>query len=83
MKNRKRLISILAGIMAAVMLLSLLLSLLPTRAHASVSSEIRAQINDLQAQRKGIKSQIQEVKDQYKVNENEIADIIARKNVID
>ena len=83
MKNRKRLVSILAGVMAAVMLISLLLSLLPTRAHASVSSEIRAQINDLQAQRKGIKAQIQEIKDQYKVNEDEIADIIARKNVID
>ena len=83
MKNRKRLVSLLAGIMAVVMLASLLLGLLPTRANASVSSEIRAQINDLQAQRKGIKAQIQEVKDQYKVNEDEIADIIARKNVID
>ena len=83
MKNRKRLVSILAGVMAAVMLISLLLSLLPTRVHASVSSEIRAQINDLQSQRKGIKAQIQEVKEQYKVNEDEIADIIARKNVID
>jgi len=83
MKNRKRLVSILAGIMAVVMLVSLLMGLLPTRVHASVSSEIRAQINDLQAQRKDIKNQIQEVKDQYKVNEDEIADIIARKNVID
>ena len=83
MKNRKRLVSILAGIMAAIMLLSLLLTLFPTPAHASVSSEIRAQINDLQSQRKEIKNQIQEVKDAYEVNENEIADIIARKNVID
>lgn len=83
MKNRKRLVSILAGVMAAVLLLSLILGLLPTHAHASVSSEIRAQINDLQSQRKDIKAQIQEVKDQYKVNEDEIADIIARKNVID
>ena len=83
MKNRKRLVSALAGIMAVVMVVSLLLSLIPTRANASVSSEIRAQINDLQAQRKGIKAQIQEVKDQYQVNEDEIADIIARKNVID
>lgn len=83
MKNRKRLISILAGIMAAVMLISLLIGLLPTRANASVSSEIRAQINDLQSQRKDIKNQIQAVKDQYEANEDEIADIIARKYVID
>ena len=83
MKNRKRLVSILAGIMAAVMLLSLIAMLLPTPAQASVSSEIRAQINDLQAQRKEIKNQIQEVKEAYEENENEVADIIARKNVID
>ena len=83
MKNRKRLVSILAGIMAAVMLLSLIAMLLPTPASASVSSEIRAQINDLQSQRKQIKNQIQEVKEAYKENENEVADIIARKNVID
>jgi len=83
MKNRKRLISILAGIMAAVMLISLLIGLLPTHAHASVSSEIRAQINDLQSQRKDIKNQIAKVKEEYQVNEDEIADIIARKNVID
>ena len=83
MKNRKRLVSILAGIMAAVMLLSLIAMLVPTQANASVSSEIRAQINDLQSQRKQIKNQIQEVKEAYKENENEVADIIARKNVID
>ena len=83
MKNRKRLVSILAGIMAFVMLLSLILMILPTKADASVSSEIRAQINDLKSQRSEIKNQIKEVQEQYKVNENEIADIIARKNVID
>ena len=83
MKNRKRLVSILAGFMAAVLVLSLILSLLPTRADASVSSEIRAQINDLKSQRTAIQSQIDEIKSQYEENENEIADIIARKNIID
>ena len=83
MKNRKKLVSILAGIMAAVMLLSLLLSLLPTRALAASSSEIRNQINDLKKQKEEIQEQIQDVKDQYEQNEDEIADIVARKNVID
>ena len=83
MRNRKRLVSILAGIMAAVMLLSLIAMLLPTPASASVSSEIRAQINDLRAQRNEIKNQIKEIKEEYKENEDEVADIIARKNVID
>ena len=83
MKNRKRLVSILSAIMAAIMLLTLLMSILPTRASASASSEIRKQINQLKKEKAELKDKIDDVKEQYKENENEIADIIARKNVID
>ena len=83
MKKRKRLVALLAGIMAAIMVISLMLSLLPTRANAMSSSEIRSQINSLQQQRNDIKKQITEIKDAYQENEDEIADIIARKNIID
>ena len=82
MKNRKRLVSILAGIMAAVMLLSLIASIVPV-ARAASSSEIRKQINELKEQKKEIEDQIKEVKDQYKQNENELLDIVDRKNAID
>ena len=83
MKNRKRMVSILAGIMAGIMLVTLILGLLPTRASAASSSEIRKQINQLKEEKEAIKGKIQEVKDQYEENENEIVDIMARKNVID
>ena len=83
MKNRKRMVSILAGIMAFVMLLTLILGLLPTRASAASSSEIRKQINQLKKEKEEIKDKIEEVQDQYQQNEDEIADIISRKNVID
>jgi len=83
MKNRKRLVSILAGIMAAVMLLTLILSLIPVPASAASSSEIRKQINELKKEKEAIKDKIAEVQDQYEENENEIANIIAKKNVID
>ena len=83
MKNRKRMVSILAGIMAAVMLLTLILGLLPTRASAASSSEIRKQINQLKEEKEEIKEKIKEVQEEYEKNEDEIADIIARKNVID
>ena len=83
MKNRKRFVSILAGLMAALMILTLILSLLPTRASAASSSEIRKQINELKEQKKEIQDQIEDLKDQYQENENEIADIVARKNIID
>ena len=83
MKNRKRWVSILAGIMAGILLLTLILGLLPTRANAMSSSEIRAQINALKEEKKAISAEIKAVKEQYKENEDEIADIVARKNVID
>ena len=83
MKNRKRMVSILAGIMAFVMLLTLILGLLPTRAVAASSSEIRKQINKLKEEKEEIKDKIAEVQEQYQQNEDEIADIISRKNVID
>lgn len=83
MKNRKRLVSILAGIMAAVMILSLLMSILPTRVWATSSSEIRKQINALKEDRNSIKSQISELQEQYQANTDEIANIVAQKNVID
>lgn len=83
MKNRKRLVSVLAGVMAAVLLLTLLTSILPTFAGAASSGEIRKQIIALQQERKEVQNQIADVKKQYKENENEIADLIAKKNVID
>lgn len=83
MKKRKRMVSILAGIMAGVMLLTLILGLLPTRASAASSSEIRKQINRLKEEKEEIKDKIKEVQAQYEENENEIANIIAKKNVID
>ena len=83
MKNRKRLVSVLAGIMAGVLLLTLVLGLLPTPANAMSSSEIRAQINALKQEKKAISDEIKAVKEQYKKNEDDISDIVARKNVID
>lgn len=83
MKNRKKWVSILAGVMAAVMILTLILSLIPTRAHAASSSEIRNQINELKNQKSDLKAQMEEVQGQYQANENEIADMVSRKNVID
>lgn len=82
MKDRKRMLSIIAGIMAAVMVLTLVLSLIPVTARAS-SNDIRNQINALKKEKEKIGNQIEEVKAQYQENEDEIANIIAKKNVID
>ena len=83
MRNRKRWVSVMAGIMAAIMLLSMILSLIPTKAGAASSSEIRKQIAALKEEKKDIDAQIKDVKGQYKANATEIKDIVAQKNAID
>ena len=83
MKNRKRWVSVMAGVMAAIMLLSLILSLIPTRAGAASSSEIRKQIAALKEEKKEIEAQLKDVKNQLKENDNEIAGIVSRKDAID
>ena len=80
---KKQRISILAGLLAAVMILSLLLTLLPASDSAASSSEIRNQLNDLKDQKKELAEQISQVKGQYQANENEIEDMVNRKNSID
>ncbi len=82
MKNRKRLVQILAGVMAAIMVLSLLFSLIPA-AHAASSSEIRKQINDLKKQQGQLKNEKEKLREDYEHNEDEIADYIARKAILD
>ena len=83
MRNRKRWVSVMAGIMAAIMLLSLILSLIPTKAGAASSGEIRKQIAALKEEKKEIDAQLKEVKSQLKENNNEISSIVARKDTID
>ena len=83
MKNRKKLVSLLAGIMAGIMLLTLILSLIPTRAYAASSSEIRKQINSLKDQKTELQSQIKDLKAQYESNKDDISDIVTKKNLID
>lgn len=71
-------------ILSAVAVCALLISLhLPEPANALSSSEIRRQINVLKEEKKAIQEKIKDVQTQYEENENEIANIISRKNVID
>ena len=83
MKNRKRWVSVMAGVLAAIMLLSLILSLIPTRVGAASSSEIKKQIAALQNEKKEIDAQLKEAKSHLKQNTNEIRGIVAQKDAID
>ena len=83
MRNRKRWVSVMAGVMAAIMLLSLILSLIPTRAGAASSSEIRKQIAALKEEKTEIDAKLKDVKSQLSANDDEMEGIVANKNAID
>ena len=61
MRNRKRLVSILAGILAASMLLALLVGILPVSASAKSSAEIKEEINALKGDRSEIWAQLEQL----------------------
>ena len=83
MKNRKRWVSVMAGVMAAIMLLSLILSLIPTKVGAASSGEIRKQISALKEEKKEIEAQLKEIKKQLSANDDEIEGIVVQKDAID
>ena len=80
--DRKKLVSILAGVMAAIMLLSLLASIIPAVSAAS-SAELKEELNNLKADREQIKDEISNLESQIDDNMTEIQKIIAKKNIIE
>ena len=83
MNKRKKLVSLMAGFLAFIMLLSLLLSIIPAPASAASSSEIKKQINAMKEERKELEKQKEDVQNQYEKNEDEIADKVNKKLIID
>ena len=71
--------SILSLILAAV----LAFSMMPVSAEAASSSEIREQIKDMKAENQELEEKLSELREQYQANENEILDMVARKDLID
>lgn len=83
MKNRKRLVSILAGILVTAMLLGLLAGVLPAVTNAASSDEIRDQISTLQAQSATYAAEIASLESQMQANLTEIQETVEQKNRID
>lgn len=86
MKNRKRLVSIVAGALAILLLLSLIIGMIPVSAKeykSQLTEELKGEISDLKSQQDEIQEQIDALKDQIKENMSEMEKITAEKNVID
>ena len=75
MKNRKLIISILAGIMAAVLLLGLAAMAIP--ADAASLSALQQQLQDLKSEKKKIDSNIKKLQGQLSDNLEEMEDVHA------
>ena len=82
MKNKRLIISLLAGLLALVMVLSLIVGILP-QAKAASSSEIKEQIGNLENEQENMQSQLDDLKAQQKENLTEVKDIVAQKSLIE
>lgn len=84
MKNRKLLVSIIAGLLALVMVLGLIAGAIPTRVSAAESSEsIKQRLEALEEERDEIDAQIEELDSDIDANYSEIEGIVAQKNQVD
>lgn len=84
MRKRKLWVSIFAGIMAVIMILSLVIGVLPGLVNGKASSsELKAQLNALKADKKEIDDEIKELEGQLKSNLKDMKEIVNQKNTID
>ena len=83
MKNRNRLVSILAGLMAAIMLLTLLVGILPVSASAKSSKEIKEEIKALKGDQSAIWAELDALKSEQDANWESIEEMVEHKNNID
>lgn len=84
--DKKRLVSILAGVMAALLLITLLAGLIPVRAGALTSEkleELKKQIKELEGQQDEIQDQIDALQDQIDENMGEMERLVAEKSVVE
>ena len=81
--DKKKLVSVLAGVMAAIMLLTLLMGLFASSVSAASSSEIKNQITDLEKEIQASNEKLAALEALRKENLNEIKEIVAEKDNID
>ena len=87
MRNKKRLVSIMAGVLAGILLLTLLVGVIPTKTNAALTSGklegLKDQISGLKDKQSEIKEEKAALRDQIDENMSEMEKLIAEKNAID
>lgn len=83
MNNRKKWISVLAGILAAAMLLTLVAGVIPRDAKALSSSELKDQLDELKGDKDALMEKLEALEKQQSDNWNDMESLIKQKDVID
>ena len=88
MRDKRKLVSIIALVLAAVMLLGLLIGMIPTHAHAAKLTSaklesLKEQISELEDEQSEIQAEIDALRQQISANMSEMEKLIAEKNAID
>ena len=83
MRNRKRLVSILAGILVACMLLALLVGIMPVSAAGKSSQQIKEEISGLKGDRSEIWAQLEQLQSEQNATWESIEEMVEQKNNID
>lgn len=81
MKNRKRMVSIMAGIMAAIMILSFLISVIPV--NAATSDELKEQLEGLEDKQAQLEEELAALESQRSENYSDMQDAVEQKSIID
>lgn len=83
MKNKKRLVSIVAALLALLMIFGILAMIVPTPVSAESSASIKKRLEALEEEKEGIDAKIKELEGQIDDNFESMEEIVAQKNLID
>lgn len=81
--NRKRVVSIIAGVLAFIMILTLILSILPLSSFAANSSAIKQELEELKDEAEKIKEQQEALRKEQEANADDTKNVVEQKKEID
>ena len=83
MKNKKHILSVLAGILSVLMLIGMAGDVLPGSARAASSSELKEQLSELESENDKIQAELDTLRSQFSDNLDELTAMVAQKDLLD
>ncbi len=83
MKTPKYILAMIAGCVALVMVFGLVMNTLPLPAQAATSSELKAQLNELEAEKQALLDKIKDLQSQMSDNLQEMEQMADQKSLMD